>query len=94
MSDELQPSLLCQGTRYRSGVAAVNQELIDLIWERAGGLCENIVNGKRCYSNQMLTIHHLTIKGMGGRKNADREDNLILLCYRCHAAKHGERVVL
>lgn len=78
-------------------------DFTDPIWQRAEGLCENIINGKRCYSNQLLSKHHIQIKGMGGRKKVlingiwkdiDCDENLELLCYQCHAKKHGERVTL
>lgn len=62
------------------------------IWERAGGMCENIVDGKRCFKSG-AEIHHLTPKGMGGRRGAakvlsESEDNKQLWCLDCHRARH------
>jgi len=44
------------------------------------------------------TIHHIHGKGMGGRKGKtkleyDSDDNLLKLCARCHAARHGIKEV-
>ena len=33
-------------------------------------------------------IHHLTVKGMGGRKNSDVIENLIAVCRTCHNKCH------
>lgn len=71
----------------------MDKEQINRIYDRAGGLCEGMVNGKPCGSAQRLQIHHDPIKGMGGTTHIYTDDELWLLCYRCHANKHGERVV-
>ena len=52
-----------------------------------------------CGRGDNLHIHHKEHKAMGGRKNSEFDriediDNLVLLCYVCHAACHGERVIL
>lgn len=52
-----------------------------------------------CGRGSDLHIHHKEHKAMGGRKNEEFTriesiDNLVLLCYVCHAACHGERAVL
>jgi len=46
------------------------------------GICE------LCH-NPYSHVHHVQIKGMGGRKDADGEDNLIGLCRMCHDRCHG-----
>ena len=38
---------------------------------------------------QSVDIHHIEPKGMGGRKSADRYDNLIPLCRSCHEKAHA-----
>lgn len=48
-----------------------------------------------CGRGVELEVHHLKIKGMGGRHNewmelADSLENLVLLCRTCHSAAHGE----
>lgn len=37
---------------------------------------------------QSTEIHHLTVKGMGGRKNSDVIENLIAVCRECHNKCH------
>ncbi len=59
------------------------------IIERANHLCE------KCFSPGDflgLSIHHIKHKGMGGTStpDVDSEDNLILLCAKCHRKEHGE----
>lgn len=39
-----------------------------------------------CDCSQYLQIHHAIPRGKGG---SDNIENLITLCYRCHAAAHG-----
>lgn len=36
-------------------------------------------------------IHHIEPKGMGGRKSADKIENLIPLCRRCHERAHANQ---
>lgn len=42
-----------------------------------------------CFKVPLADVHHIEEKGMGGRANADAEDNLIGLCLNCHDAAHG-----
>ena len=37
-----------------------------------------------------IHLHHKVFRSHGGM---DDLDNLIWLCYKCHAAKHGEKIV-
>jgi len=39
-----------------------------------------------------VDIHHIEPKGMGGRKSADRIDNLIALCRECHTKAHANEI--
>ena len=39
-----------------------------------------------CDDTRRLQIHHVVPRAAGG---SDFPDNLITLCYRCHAAAHG-----
>lgn len=60
------------------------------VWERAFGLCEICVTQG---DFRGLHIHHRKPKGMGGTKKKFKADELILLCGKCHSAKHGIREV-
>ena len=60
------------------------RKLCRLIDERDGGCC------RICGSHTGLQHHHVVFRSAGGD---DREDNLILLCWRCHDAyAHGPRL--
>jgi 5-methylcytosine-specific restriction endonuclease McrA len=39
----------------------------------------------KCGSTENITIHHKVEISQGG---SDSEDNLITLCYKCHAFEH------
>ncbi len=54
--------------------------------ERADGCCEEC---HRPPDFRGLVPHHIKLKGMGGSKLLDYEDNLIVLCGKCHSARHG-----
>ena len=41
-----------------------------------------------CSAVEGLQIHHVVKRSQGG---SDFPDNLITLCWRCHAAAHGSR---
>lgn len=47
---------------------------------RAGYRCS------RCGATRNLDVHHLTYARIG----AEDEDDLVVLCRRCHAAEHGK----
>ena len=56
------------------------------IYKRAGRLCE------QCGSAgdwRGLAIHHIKPKGIGGTKKVYADEELILLCGRCHSEIHG-----
>jgi len=36
--------------------------------------------------SQAVDIHHIEARGMGGSKDADRIENLMALCRKCHNA--------
>ena len=40
--------------------------------------------------SKAVDIHHIDARGMGGSKNADREENLMALCRRCHE-EYGDK---
>lgn len=42
-----------------------------------------------CWEAPLSDVHHIEEKGMGGRANADTEENLIGLCIECHDKAHG-----
>lgn len=48
---------------------------------------QDIVFCEVCHA-PAVDIHHIIPKGMGGRANADVEENLIALCRHCHEAAH------
>ena len=37
----------------------------------------------------LMDVHHIEPRGMGGRKNANTPDNLIICCRECHSKAHG-----
>jgi 5-methylcytosine-specific restriction endonuclease McrA len=39
---------------------------------------------------QAVDIHHIEARGMGGSKEADRIENLMALCRKCHI-EYGDR---
>lgn len=56
---------------------------------RASGVCEE------CGRNEFLEIAHIEPKGVGGSRKLDTEDNLRLLCQKCHAELyHHLRIIL
>lgn len=63
------------------------------VFNRAGGLCEGIVNGQRCLSPgdwRGLSMHHIKKRSQGGQHTAD---NLRLQCGKCHSLDHGIKEV-
>ncbi len=42
-----------------------------------------------CDSEQGLQVHHVVSRGQGG---TNFQQNLITLCWRCHAVAHGTRL--
>lgn len=68
--------------------------------EEAGKLREEALarDGHRCQfcggaaQDVPLEVHHVEPRGMGGRPSADRLENLITLCARCHRQVHDGRI--
>lgn len=63
--------------------ANVSKELRKEVYRRDGFRCA------LCDSTDGIQIHHVKPRGRGG---ADHPMNLITLCWRCHAAAHGNMV--
>lgn len=63
--------------------ANISKELRKEVYRRDGFRCA------LCDSTDGLQIHHVKPRGRGG---ADHPMNLITLCWRCHAAAHGNMV--
>jgi len=66
-------------------------KLRDYLMQRSGGLCEGTLpNGQRCGSPggwRGLHQHEIIFRSQGGDPNDP--DNVLLLCGKCHAQKHG-----
>ena len=78
-------------------MAIVSQKQRKRIVERAGGLCEGILeSGQRCCSPgdwRGLQIHHDPPKRIGGTKRAYKDEELILLCGKHHSEAEGIKEV-
>lgn len=57
--------------------------------ERAGIYRRDGYRCALCDSPKGLQIHHVVSRGQGG---TDYPQNLITLCWRCHAVAHGTRM--
>ena len=64
-------------------MSTLDKGIVNAVLERSGGLCE--VPG--CYAPG-AEIHHI-IFGSGKRKQCERIESLILLCYECHRGTYG-----
>ena len=60
--------------------AGLSNTLRKSVYRRDGFRCA------LCYSTDGIQIHHCEPRGEGG---SDFPENLITLCWRCHAAAHG-----
>lgn len=73
----------------------MNPSVVAAVVARSGGRCEWCAY-RGAPDGRSLQLHHVTPKGMGGRRRAheasDSPDNLLRLCVVCHAAAHRERV--
>lgn len=56
------------------------RELKGRVLERDGWRCQ------RCGRREQLQVHHMTRRSQAG---ADCEENLIVLCSRCHRSLHS-----
>lgn len=64
--------------------ANISKETRKQVYRRDGWRCA------LCDSTDGLQIHHIKPRGKGG---ADHPMNLITLCWRCHNAAHGGKMV-
>lgn len=58
-----------------------------LALKRAGGACENMVNGRRCGSRDRVQCDHITPLSQGGTHSLG---NLRCLCRPCHDRKSAQ----
>ena len=70
----------------------IPKKVLEEVLERSGGLCENVEMDVRCnrYDRWRGAAHHQKHRSQGG---TDMPDNLLWLCGRCHAIKHGVKEV-
>ena len=66
----------------------IPQKVKDKVWARAEGRCESC-GGFGDFRG--LVPHHKKPKGMGGTRRIETEDDLVLLCGRCHNEAHHIR---
>ena len=67
----------------------ISSQTIKAVRERSGGVCEV------CHQRPVHgPPHHEPPKGMGGTRRAYTAAMLKDLCLRCHAARHGQVVIL
>lgn len=55
----------------------MNKEVYEAAYNRSGGVCEI------CGSGRMVELHHI-IFGQGKRKQCERAETVIMLCYEHH----------
>ncbi len=56
------------------------------------GLTEGDFIPCKVCGNEAVDVHHIEPKGMGGRSDMDRTDNLIALCRKCHEDAHRSKL--
>lgn len=66
----------------------IPKKVRDAVWARADGHCEQC-GGRGDWRG--LVPHHKKLKGMGGTRKIETEDDLILLCGLCHSREHHIR---
>ena len=54
------------------------------VWFRAGGQCENTIDGNRCH-NRANDPHHILWRSKGG---GDSLENVAAACRICHSLEH------
>jgi hypothetical protein len=61
--------------------------------QRAGGLCEGMKEGKPCKAplGWRSGIHHNPPSKMGGTTKVYRDEELVVVCGKCHSNAHGLR---
>lgn len=59
------------------------------LWDRADGMCENVIDGVRC--NRMAgEAHHIKHRGMGYKGPKELPDEAYAVwCTPCHRGHHG-----
>ena len=67
---------------------AISFPMIEAVLERSRGVCE------LCRSRPAAQVHHIKPKGIGGSRRHYGPADLEALCLRCHAARHGQVIVL
>jgi hypothetical protein len=70
-------------TRKKGMGAGLSNQVRREVYRRDGWRCA------LCDDTRNLQIHHAIPRAAGG---SDFQENLITLCWRCHAAAHGTRV--
>ena len=71
------------------GINSKEAELRQAIMERSGGLCEGVLDGRRCFSPgdwRGLAIHEVVFRSRGGKRTLE---NTRFLCAHCHSLSHG-----
>jgi hypothetical protein len=63
---------------------AISDRVRRIITERDGGKCWH------CGETEGLQVHHRRNRGMGGSRELDRYDNLILVCSRWNLAMEAD----
>jgi 5-methylcytosine-specific restriction endonuclease McrA len=87
-------------THKRERYRGVPQDVRMAVWRRAGGMCEGPVHREGTSQDYTAVrdgrcgcigteIAHVNPKRMGGSRKLDTEENLLLLCKRCHDRLDG-----
>lgn len=76
------PRQMDDDTAYRKTGVGVPNKTRQAVYRRDGFRCA------LCDDTRGLQIHHVVHRSLGG---SDFPDNLICLCWRCHAVAHGQR---
>lgn len=82
--DTINPPIIKPHTSERTVKARMN--LQDWLELRSRILLRDLFRCRECNYFKHLEVHHIIPKSKGG---TDDPDNLITLCGRCHAKKHG-----
>lgn len=68
---------------YRKHGHGIPNATRKMVYKRDGYQCA------MCSDNRGLQIHHVVKRSLGG---SDFPDNLITLCWKCHAVAHGMKI--
>lgn len=59
----------------------IPEEVKQEVWNRAGGRCEIVKNGKQCFSKRMLQFHHKKFRSRCFDPNIlHSKENIVLSC--------------